>query len=231
MNASDIMTQPVMTVTPDTSVADVATLLLERQISAVLVMDGERAVGIVSEGDLIRRVESGTTERSSWWLRTFGPIDRMADEYVRAHGLHARDVMKSPIISVTEDTPVPEIAALLEGRRIKRVPVMRGDQVVGIVSRANLLQAVAAGRRRPDDGVAKSDSAMRKLILDRVKTHPWAGSMVLNVTVESGVAELWGLVANGSQRDAIRVVSERTVGITTVVDHLHLFDPRTLAPE
>jgi CBS domain-containing protein len=232
MKASDIMTQPVITVTPDTPVADVAQLLLERHISAVPVVEGDRAIGIVSEGDLIRRIESGSTERTSWWLRAFGPIERMADDYVKAHGLTARDVMSSPIIGVNEDTPVPEIANILESRRIKRVPVMRGDQVVGVVSRANLLQAVAAGRRKLVAGeVEPSDTEIRKLILERVKSHPWAGSMVLNATVNDGVVELWGLVANDSQRDAVRVVAERTKGVREVVDHLQSFDPRQVRPE
>lgn len=231
MKAADIMTQPVITVTPDTPVADVAALLLERQISAVPVVDGDVAIGIVSEGDLIRRIESGTTERSSWWLRTFGPIERMADEYVRTHGLRARDVMSAPIIGIREDMPVAEIAELLESKRIKRVPVLRDGRVVGIVSRANLLHAVAAGRRRPDPEITPTDSALRSQILERVKTHPWAGSMTLNVTVQDGVAELWGLVANNSQREAIRVVAERTPGVRTVVDHLHPFDPRSVRPD
>jgi CBS domain-containing protein len=230
MKASDIMTQSVITVTPETPVAEVAQLLLEKQISAVPVVAEGRAIGIVSEGDLIRRIESGSTERTSWWLRTFGPIDRMAEDYVKAHGLTARDVMSSPIVGITEDTPVPEIAKLLESRRIKRVPVMRGDEIVGIVSRANLLQAVASAPKRMAPDSEASDADLRRLIMERVKSHPWAGSMVFNVTVVDGVAELWGLVATEAQRDAIRVVAERTAGVTEVIDHLQQFDPRTVGP-
>lgn len=231
MNAADIMTQPVITVTPDTPVDQVAQLLLDRQISAVPVVEDGRAIGIVSEGDLIRRIESGTTERTSWWLRWFAPIERLADDYVKVHGLTARDVMSSPVIGVSPETPAPEIAELLESRRIKRVPVMDGDRIVGIVSRANLLQAVAAGRHKATAEMTPTDAELRRLILERVHAHPWAGSMILNVTVSDRTAELWGLVANDRQADAVRVVAERTRGVTAVIDHLQRFDPRSISPD
>jgi CBS domain-containing protein len=230
MKAADIMTQTVITVSPETPVAEIARTMLERGVSALPVLDGERVVGIVSEGDLLRRVEHGDQERTSWWLRHFGPIEKLADQYRRAYGRVAREVMSSPIIAVREDTPVSEIARLLETRRIKRVPVISDGRLVGIVSRANLLQAVAAGGEPSIPGPSASDADLRRLVLGNIKRHPWAGEMTLNVTVTDGVAELWGLVVNESQRTAVRVAAERTEGVRSVEDHLQIFDPRAVRP-
>lgn len=231
MNARDVMTTPVITVSPETPVADVAALLLERRISGVPVVDGGRLLGVVSEGDLMRRVEIGSEERTSWWLRHFGSLDRMADTYVRSHGKFARDVMTTRVITVTEDTTVSEIAQLLETKRIKRVPVVRGDEVVGIVSRANLLHAIAAGRKRQDPGVRPDDAALRSLIVERVHGEPWTHAAVINVTVDDGVAVLWGLVHSPIQRDALRVLAEGVEGVRAVEVNLELFDPRSPVPD
>src|SRR5690606_8514615 len=140
MQASDVMSTPVISVTEDTSVAEVARLLLRHGISAMPVLGANgRLLGIVSEGDLVRRVESGTEREASWWLRLFGDSEERVRDYAKTHGRRVTDVMTREVTTVNEDASLPEIAALLERRRIKRVPVMRGGEVVGIVSRANLL--------------------------------------------------------------------------------------------
>ncbi len=157
MRAMDVMTTNVITVSPDTSVQEVATLLSERGISGVPVVDAEnRLVGIVSEGDLLHRVETGTDRRPdrrsgrrrSWWLDTVGSDEELARDYVKSHGRTAKDVMTSEVISVSETTELADIANLLETKRIKRVPVVRDGRLVGIVSRANLVRALAAAGSR-----------------------------------------------------------------------------------
>jgi CBS domain-containing protein len=232
MQARDIMSQPVITVDLDTEVADVAQLLLDHRISAVPVVSGGRLVGIVSEGDLLRRHEAGTEHGPrSWWLRLLSPVDEMAQEYIQAHGTRARDVMTTPVKTITEDTSVAEIADLLERARIKRVPVMRDDEIVGIVSRANLLHAVAAERRRPAADGAADDSRVAAEVRDRIRAAPWAKPLVVSPTVVDGQVELWGIVRSETQRQAMLVLAGRTPGVRGVVDHLEVFDPRsTRAP-
>ena len=164
MRAKDVMTSPAVTVRPDATVEEVAKLLLRRAISAVPVTGEDGGLsGIVSEGDLMRRVESGTERVPSWWLRAFGDDDAAARDYAKSRGRRAADVMTREVVTVGEDATLPEIAALLERHRIKRVPVVRDARVVGIVSRANLLQGLAsqpAHAPAPPPG----DDALRKRV-------------------------------------------------------------------
>ena len=150
MRAMDVMTTNVITVGPDTSVQAVAALLAERGISGVPVVDSaNRLVGILSEGDLLHRVETGTESppdrrsgrRRSWWLDTIGSDEELARDYVKSHGRTAKDVMTRDVISVSDTTELADIATMLETKRIKRVPVLRDGKLVGIVSRANLVRA------------------------------------------------------------------------------------------
>jgi CBS domain-containing protein len=228
MQARDIMSQPVITVGPDEGVAEIAQILLDNRISAVPVVANGRLVGIVSEGDLLRRHETGTERRRrAWWLRLLSPIDEMAREYIQAHGLRARDVMTTPVVTITEETPVAEIANLLESERIKRVPVVRDGEVVGVVSRANLLHAVAAQARRPAVEEDGDDSRIAEALRERIRAAPWAKPLVLSPTVVDGHVELWGIVRSETQRHALRVLAERTAGVQGVTDHLELWDPRS----
>jgi CBS domain-containing protein len=228
MQARDIMSQPVITVDPDEEVADVAQILLDNRISAVPVVANGRLVGIVSEGDLLRRHETGTERRRrSWWLRLLSPVDEMAREYIQAHGLRARDVMTTPVVTIGEETTVAEIANLLENERIKRVPVIRDGEVIGIVSRANLLQAVAAQARRPAPEEDADDSRIAQAVRERIRAAPWAAPLVISPTVVDGHVELWGLVRSETQRQALLVLAERTPGVRGVTDHLELWDPRS----
>ena len=154
MQARDVMTSPVLSVTSDVTVQEIARLLLDRHISAVPVVDGEGILlGLVSEGDLIHRADAGTERHPSWWLGLVSDPEDDARSYLKSHGLRAGDVMTRNVVAVTEDAPIPEIAELLEKHRIKRVPVVRDGCVVGIVSRANLLQALVA---RPVNSAVQS---------------------------------------------------------------------------
>jgi CBS domain-containing protein len=142
MKARDVMVSPVITVKPSFSVKEVAKTFLERRISAAPVVDDQgKLVGIVSEGDLMHRAEAGTERQRSWWLRALTAEETLAAEYVKAHARKVADVMTRDVITATADTPLHEIAALLEKNSIKRVPIVKNGQLVGIVSRANLIQA------------------------------------------------------------------------------------------
>jgi CBS domain-containing protein len=192
----------------------------EHAISAVPILDAHgRVVGIVSEGDLLRRDETGTTRRRSWWLRTLADPETLADEYTKAYGRTAASVMTRTVVSVAEDTPIADIVALLERHAIKRVPVLRDGKLVGIVSRANLIRALAAAPvARPE--IAADDEAIQAQLKDELVRAGFASLRDLNVIVSEGTVHLWGHYASASERNAIRVAAERIPGVRNVVDHL-----------
>jgi CBS domain-containing protein len=222
MKARDIMVAPVITASPDTTVKGVAETFVNHRISAAPVVDDKgKLVGIVSEGDLMHRAESGTEKHRSWWLRALVGPQTLADEYVMAHARKVADVMTRHVISASPDTPLHEIAALLEKHSIKRVPILENGQLVGIVSRANLVQAVATAGKALQVPVA--DSTIRDKILAHLKSQEWAHTGLLNVTVNGGVVDLWGIVRTANERKAIRVAAEATAGVSVVNDNLRLW--------
>jgi len=221
MKARDIMTTNVVSVRPGVSVAQVADILVKRGISAVPVVDESGAiVGIVSEGDLMHRTETGTMRRRAWWLRLLTGEAASASDFIKANAHKVDDIMTRDVITVTDDTPVREIAELLEKKRIKRVPVVANGQLVGIVSRANLVQALAAASHRPHLEATQSDAAIRKHLMERLENEPWAHLSLLNIVVTDGVAHLWGMVPSSVEKNAIRVAAEATPGVRSVADHL-----------
>jgi CBS domain-containing protein len=207
-------------------VEEIARLLLERRISGVPVVDAAgRVLGIVSEGDLMRRPELGTEPHRGWWLRLFGDDRERATEYARAHGTRAEEVMTRDVIAVQEDTPVGEIARLLEAHRIKRVPVVRDGALVGIVSRANLLHGLAAHPAPAPPGRSVDDRAVRDEVARALQREGWTAQGPLNVTVTDGVVELWGLVESEEVRRAILVAAENVPGVRAVKDNLGRIRP------
>lgn len=210
MKALDIMTSPVVTVDLDTPVLDIARLLLELGISAVPVVDAEgKAVGIVSEGDLMRRTELGTEKRRNWWLSLIGGEAKWSDQYARSHGRRARDVMSEKVVSVSEDTDIARIAELLEKHRIKRVPVIRDGKPVGVVSRANLLRAFAALQPHVPE-IPADARALRKEVLRHIE-ESGAATYLLNVIVEGDRVQVWGLVNDESELKVVRIAAEQVV--------------------
>jgi len=219
MKARDVMTTPVVTTKPTASVKDVAKLFLQRHISAVPVVDDKgKVVGIISESDLMRRSESGTEWQRPWWLTLMTGEQRLAEDYIKAHATKVADVMTRKVITATPDTPLDEIAGILEKNGIKRLPVVHNGDLVGIVSRANLVQAVASRGRKLD--VPMSDSAIRDRLLKHLNTERWAHTDLLNVTVNDGVVDLWGLAASDAERDAIRIAAENVPGVRAVNDRM-----------
>jgi CBS-domain-containing membrane protein len=219
MIARDVMVTPVITIKSTSLVQDAAARMLQHHISGLPVVDEDgRIVGMVSEGDLLHRVEAGTERRRSWWLESWTPNTALAAEYVKAHSRKICDVMTRRVITASPDTPLHEVASLLETNRIKRTPVLENNRLVGIVSRANLLEAVAS--LRPSLDLPESDSALRKRIMARLSNLPWAHSALLNVTVRDGVAELWGITGSEAEHKAIRVAAETTPGVRAVDDHV-----------
>lgn len=224
MQASDVMTTPVVTVSPETPVADIARRLIERRISAVPVVDADgRLIGIVSEGDLIRRPETGGERKPSWWLALLAEPEVEARAYVKTHGGLARDVMTRDLVTVGEDASLEEIAALLERRRIKRVPVVHEHRLVGIVSRANLLQGLVA--RQHATQPSTDDRALRERVIHAINASG-ARSEFVNPVVAGGVVHLWGAAYSKAERDAIHLAASRVAGAARVETQLGIFSPR-----
>ena len=223
MHAMDIMTRNVASVSAETDVHDVARLMLDRRVSAVPVVDDDgQLLGIVSEGDLMRRADTQTERHGSWWLNFFADSQESARVYVKSHGQHARDVMTEKVVTVSEDTPISEIATILESHHIKRVPVVALDKVVGIVSRANLLQALATHKVR--EGGPKSDRDLRTTVLDALADVVAATNFV-NVLVDEGVVQLWGGVWTEDEKRAIQVAAENVPGVTKIENHVTVLPP------
>ena len=220
MNAADVMVTNVITVGPDTRVQDVAHIFLTNRISAVPVVDSDGKIqGIVSEGDLMRRVEAGTGRHHSWWLALLTGRDALAAEYVKEHSRTISDVMSRDVITAAPETPLRDIANILEKKGIKRVPIVKDGRIVGIVSRANLLQAVASLRKQIEGG-APNDTKIRDAVVERLKTAPWSRPSLINVIVQDGTVELWGIVDTPTQKKAVRVAAEETPGVRAVNDNL-----------
>ncbi|WP_249979089.1 CBS domain-containing protein [Vreelandella olivaria] len=219
MQAIDIMTPKVVSVGPDTEVREIAQLLLNHRISAVPVVDDEsKVLGIVSEGDLMRRVKDDNDHERSWWLSLFTSGNNAGD-YVKSHGRKAREVMTPDPLTVDENTPLHSIARLLEKHHIKRVPVVREGKLVGIVSRANLLQGIANAEVAPTQS-PMDDRKVRDAILKEVEQHAGVHTESISVIVDGGVVEVWGLVDSLEQKQAVTVAAENVPGVTRVENHL-----------
>jgi CBS domain-containing protein len=219
MQARDIMTAKVITITEDASVSDVANLLLEHRISALPVIDAAgKLLGIVSEGDLMHRAEAGTGRRRSWWLSLFTDANASAAQFVKEHSRQVADIMTRNVVTANPDTPIAEIAELLESKRIKRVPIVADGKLVGIVSRANLIRALTSSPK-PAEGLKATDNDIRHNIMARLKSEPWSPAW-LNVRVEDGVVELWGATTSQAQKKAAHVAAELTPGVVRVEDNI-----------
>ena len=226
MQAKHVMTSPVITVTLDTIVPEIAELLLSRRISGVPVTDAEgKVIGIVTEGDLLHRAETGTERRRSRWLELLTGPTGQASEFVKSHGRRARDVMTRRVISVTPDTELSDIAQIMESERVKRVPVLVDGRAVGIVSRANLLHGLVAYRHAPQGAAAgagtEGDMAIRAALLERLSGERWIDLNQVNIVVADAVVQLWGVVENDDQRRALRIAAESVPGVKRIEEHLH----------
>jgi CBS domain-containing protein len=221
MRASDIMVKDVITVHPDANIQEVAEILVSKRISGLPVVDAHgRLVGIVSEGDLLRRAESGTEHERSWWLKLLMGRESLAAEFVKEHARRVRDVMTRDVITASSDTPVTDIAATLEKNRIKRVPIVDGEKLVGIISRANLIQALAGMHKAIAVDKPLDDIELRQTLMSRLKSEPWAKTSLINVTVDTGAVDVWGIVDSEAEKQALRVAIEVTPGVRSVTNNV-----------
>jgi CBS domain-containing protein len=219
MRAHQIMTRPVITVTPNTTVVKAANTMLYRHISGLPVVDAAgKLVGIVSEGDFIRRSEIGTQRKRGKFLKFILGAGKEASDFVHEHGGKVGEIMTSEPLTISEDAELEEIVELMEKHHVKRLPVMRGDKLVGIVSRSNLLQAVASLARQIPDPTADDDH-IRNRIIDAIEKQDWC-PFGLSVIVRDGIVHLSGVITDERARQATIVAAEDVSGVTKVHDHL-----------
>jgi CBS domain-containing protein len=225
MKAKDVMTPTVITIAPDASILEALRLMLQHRISGLPVVEKKgNLAGIVTEADFLRRAETGTERRRPRWVEFLLGPGPLAKDYVQTHARTINEIMTAEVEAVTEDTDLYEIVSIMEKRRVKRVPVVRGNRLVGIVSRANLLHALATLSREvapaPD-----TDEAIRSAILVELDRQSWAPRHMIDVVVRKGVVELWGTVISCKQRDAARVVPETVPGVKAVKCHIVWVEP------
>ena len=220
MNARDVMVRDVITIAPRDSVAQAARLIAQNDVSALPVIDDHgRLVGIISEGDLMNREEIGTEIHHPWWIEAVTPGAALAAEFAKSHGKRVEEVMSENVITATEDTSLADIATLLERNRIKRIPILRDDELVGIVSRSNLVQALAS------NGAASTASldtnrVIREELLSRLEQQSWTDFGSRNISVSDGKVHLWGLVGSPAERTALIALAEDVPGVTEVIDEM-----------
>jgi len=219
MRAHQIMTRPVITVTPETTIIEAANTMLQKHISGLPVVDAAgKLVGIVSEGDFIRRSEIGTQRKRGRWLKLLLGPGKSASDFVHEHGRKIAEIMTKEPLTITEDTTLEQIVQLMENNNVKRLPGTRGEKIVGIVSRANLLQAVASLAREIPDPTADDDH-IRNRVIDALEKNDWC-PFGLSVVVRDGIVHLSGVITEERSRQAAIVAAENVTGVRKVHDHL-----------
>jgi CBS domain-containing protein len=225
MKAADIMTRNVVSVQPQTTILQAADLMLQHRISGLPVVDsGGHVVGIVTEGDFLRRTETGTQRKRPRWLQFLVGPGRLAEEYVHSSSRRIEDVMTPAVHTIGEDTPVSDVVELMERHRIKRLPVLRDDKLVGIVSRANLLHALAS-LAREIKATSADDVAIRERLLTELNQQSWAALGLIDVIVRNCTVELWGTLLDERKRRALIVAAENVPDVKSVRDHLVYVEP------
>ena len=225
MLAKRIMTRPVVVIAADASVYDAAEILLSSRITAAPVVDADGTmVGIVSEADLMHRPEIATVPGRSWLSRLLSDDAGLARDYVRSHSHRVADVMTRKVVTAAEMATLKEVAALMERHRVKRIPIVRDGRVVGIVSRANLLQGLLARRpAAPDDDAA--DEKARAAVAAALARQAWASAWPIDVVLQDGVVHLWGIVGSAAVRTACQVAAEEVRGVARVVNDIVVAPP------
>jgi CBS domain-containing protein len=224
MQARDVMSAGVVTIAEDASVLEAIGSMLQRKISGLPVVGASGVlVGMVTEGDFLRRSELGTERHAPRWIEFLLGPGKLAENYVHAAGRKVRDVMTGDVFSVDEETPLTDIVEIMERRRIKRVPVLRGGTLVGIVTRANLLRALAGQQHA--DATVSFDTTIRTKLIEELKKQSWAPLVAIDVVVADGVVTFSGAIFDDRQRQALRVAAENIPGVKKVEDHLVWIEP------
>ena len=224
MRAFQIMTRNVVTVSPETTIIDAAKAMLQHHVSGLPVVEaGGKLVGMVSDGDFIRRAEIGTERRHGRWLSRLAGRQQIASDFVRAHARKVGDIMTPNPATVAEDTPLEQVVQVMEANNVKRLPVINGDRLVGIVTYTDFVQAVASLAHDIPSPTANDDRICEQVMaaIDKAALHPCR----FTVAVRSGVVHLNGVAGNEKMRKTAIIAAESVPGVTTVHDHLWIHPP------
>ncbi|MBI2716794.1 MAG: CBS domain-containing protein [Rhizobiales bacterium] len=224
IRAKHIMTTSVTIVEPDTTVHAIAQLLSDRHISAVLVIDHGAVVGIVSEGDLLHRVELGTDPESVLSLRP-NELESESANRKKFEGIHARDVMTQNVVTLTEDASLADVVRTLQTNHIRRVAIVQGAKLVGVVSRADIMRALAGRPEGSHGPTSKDDDMIRYQIIETLLSIPGTSPWATTVTVSKGIVELDGSVEVEAVRDPSRIAVECIPDVLEVRDHRAVMQP------
>jgi CBS domain-containing protein len=222
MKVGEAMTRGVISIASESLMTKAAHMMLKYDVSGLPVVNAKgELVGIITEGDFLRRAELGIEQNRGGWIRYVTDIGPLAAEYARSHGRKVSQVMTKHVVTITEDTSLEEVVRLMEDHRIKRVPVLRGDKLVGIVSRGNLLHAFIV--LSPKTSTAPvSDATIKTQIEAELQEEVWIARANVEVIVNEGVVELRGVIFDERQRMALNIADENVPGVTRVEDHLIL---------
>ena len=221
MKARDIMTTKVISVGTGDVVEDIVSLLLEKHLSAVPVVNTDgHVVGMVSEGDLMHRPELGTDKSPSRLLALFESFETKAKNYVKTHGMNAREVMSHPAVTASPDAELSDVVSIMDRKNVKRLPIVDGGALVGLVSRSDLLRALSVRQKQAIDAPSESDTEIRDHLMTEFRSEAWASVPLLNVDVVDGTVHIWGVIDNEEQREAMHIAAKRIPGVKDVVDHL-----------
>lgn len=229
MRARDVMTKGVLTIDADKTIFEAAERLIAARVSALLVVDKDgKLEGIVSEADLIGRVDAGNS--AAPLLRRAAENIAEAAAFVRSRSQHVADVMTRNVVTADVDATLGEVAELMVQHRIKRIPVVERGAVVGVVSRIDLLQGLLSHQSPPEPNADKPppDETLSQRIEDAFRQQSWAAAWQIDIVVQRGVAHLWGVVPDGELRRAFQVAAEQVPGIAAVDNHIHVV-PRAIA--
>jgi CBS domain-containing protein len=225
MKAKDVMTKPVISIGAQRTVASAIEIMLNRRISGLPVVDDAgRLTGMITEGDFLRRSELGTERKRPRWLEIFISSGKLADEYTQSRARKISEIMTTDPITATEDSPLEDIVALMEKHRIKRIPIVRDGKPVGIVSRSDLLHALAI-HSGTGASPTQSDSTIRENLLAELAREKWAPIAMINTIVHNGIVELRGTILDERERNALIVMAENIPGVKAVRDHVVWVDP------
>ena len=226
LTAGDVMTRDVAVIARHTPVYQAARLMTDRRVSGLVVVDeAGKPVGMVTEGDLLRRVETGTEDRTPGWLTALFAPGRLAAQYIRSHARIVAAVMTPEVESVREATPIEEVAALMQRKRFRRVPVLRDGRLVGIVSRRDLVRLLADVLNPA--AASADDATIRERLIEEMKRETWTRRRGVTVAVEGGTVLLDGCVFDIRERDALRVMAENIPGVRGVENRLVCVEPNT----
>lgn len=226
MKVGEVMTRGVISIAPTDSMKKAAQLMLQYDMSGFPVMDCGKLVGIVTEGDFLRRAEIGTERHRTRWIELLVAPGQLAEEYAHAHGRKVEEVMTRDVVTVADEASLEEAVRLLERYHIKRLPVVKGGAIVGIISRANLLHALIVGSPKAATA-SMSDAAIREALMATLDKEPWALHGLVNAIVENGIVDFGGVIHDERQRLALRIAAENIPGVKEVRDHRLELDPGT----